>query len=132
VKSIRERNRRVEKLSGVISKNLPKLDDVHLGGGLDANTVEKQEAMTDILVSALITRLTNVVTFKIDELSTPIKGLPGNEGDHISSHEIGHIKQIATIIERLEKVPEGKGSLSRKRLNQTGPIRPLLVQASRS
>ena len=31
----------------------------------------KEEAMTDILIAALITGLTNVVTFTIDELSTP-------------------------------------------------------------
>jgi hypothetical protein len=71
------------------------------------------------------------VTYTIDELSTPIKGLPGNEGDHISIHEvghngsysgvpaeeirekirIGHIKQIATIVEKLKSVPEGKGTM---------------------
>ncbi len=131
IESIRERNQQVEKLSDVIAKHLPEIDKVHAGGGLNASTPEKQEAFTDILISALITGLTNVVTYTIDELSTPIKGLPGNEGDHISIHElghnggysgvpaeeirenirVGHIKQIATMIERLKKVPEGNGNM---------------------
>ena len=87
--------------------------------------------MTEILIAALITGLTNVVTYTIDELRTPVKGLPGNEGDHISIHELGHnggysgipaekirekirmghIKQVATIVERLKKVPEGNGTM---------------------
>jgi hypothetical protein len=118
-------------MSDVISKNLPTIDALHANVGLNASTPEKQEAMTDILISALITGLTNVVTFTIDELSTPVKGLPGNEGDHISIHElghngsysgvpaekiretvrVGHIQQVATIVDRLKKVPEGKGTM---------------------
>ncbi len=49
-----------------------------------------QPAMTEILIAALTTGLANVVTYTIDELSTPIKGLPGNERDHIFIHELGH------------------------------------------
>ena len=87
--------------------------------------------MTEVLIAALVTGLTNVVTYTIDELSTPIKGLPGNEGDHISLHElghnggysgvsandirekvrIGHMEQVATIVERLKAVPEGGGNM---------------------
>ena len=98
---------------------------------MNASTPEKQTAFTDILVAALVTGLTNVVTYTIDELSTPIKGLPGNEGDHISIHElghnggysgvsadairekirVGHIEQVNTIVERLKAVPEGKGTM---------------------
>jgi hypothetical protein len=131
IETIRERNKKVEAMSDVISKNLPTIDALHANGGLNASTPEKQEAMTDILISALITGLTNVVTFTIDELSTPVKGLPGNEGDHISIHElghngsysgvpaekiretvrVGHIQQVATIVDRLKKVPEGKGTM---------------------
>ena len=131
IEAIRERNKQVEKMSATIAKHLPKIDKVHANGGPNASTPEKQTAFTEILIAALITGLTNVVTYTIDELSTPIKGLPGNEGDHISIHElghnggysgipadkirekvrVGHIQQVATIVERLKAVPEGQGNM---------------------
>ena len=131
IESIRIRNKKVEDLSGVIAQHLPEIDPIHAGGGLNASTPEKQQAFTDILIAALVAGLTNVVTYTIDELSTPIKGLPGNEGDHISIHElghnggysgisadkirekirVGHVQQIATIVERLKQVPEGDGNM---------------------
>jgi len=131
IESIQSRNQKVAKMSGVIDRYLPTLDGVHAGGGPNASTPEKQEAFTEILVAALITGLTNVVTYTIDELSTPIKGLPGNEGDHISIHElghnggysgisadkirekirVGHMQQVANIVERLKAVSEGNGNM---------------------
>ncbi len=131
LESIRQRNKKVETMSDAIKKHLPEIDKIHADGGLNANTPEKQEAMTDILIAALIAGLTNVVTYTIDELSTPIKGLPGNEGDHISLHElghhgsysgvspekireqvrIGHIDQVAKIVKKLKSVPEGNGNM---------------------
>lgn len=131
IEAIRERNSLVEKMSDVISEHLPLIDSVHADGGPNATTPEKQSAFTDILVAALVTGLTNVVTYTIDELSTPIKGLPGNEGDHISIHEIGHnggysgvsaekirekirmghVDQIRTIVDRLKQIPEGAGTM---------------------
>ena len=131
LEAIRERNKKVGKMSEAIKQHLQKIDNIHADGGLNASTPEKQEAMTDILIAALVTGLTNVVTYTIDELSTPIKGLPGNEGDHISIHElghnggysgisadkirekvrVGHIQQVATIVERLKRVPEGNGTM---------------------
>jgi len=123
IEAIRARNKQVEKMSASIAAHLPVIDKVHANGGADASTPEKQKAFTAILTAALITGLTNVVTYTIDELSTPIKGLPGNEGDHISIHELGHnggysgvsaasirekirtghIQQIATIIKSTRK-----------------------------
>lgn len=131
IESIRARNKKLEKMSGSIAKHLPKLDPIHDNGGPNASTPEKQKAMTDILVAALVTGLTNVVTYTIDELSTPIKGIPGNEGDHISIHElghnggysgvsadmirekirIGHMEQVANIVEKLKATPEGNGTM---------------------
>jgi hypothetical protein len=131
IEAIRERNQQVAKMSNDIAQHLPKIDKNHVDGGPNASTPEKQEAFTDIIIAAFITGLTNMVTYTIDELSTPVKGLPGNEGDHISIHElghngsysgvpaeeirekirIGHIRQIATIIEKLKSVPEGKGTM---------------------
>jgi len=131
IESIRGRNQKLEAISENIAKHLPELSPIHADGGPNASTPEKQKAMTDILVAALITGLTNVVTYTIDELSTPIKGLPGNEGDQISIHElghnggysgvgadkirenirIGHMEQVVTIIEKLKQVPEGSGTM---------------------
>jgi hypothetical protein len=131
IESIRDRNKKLEKMAGAISKHLPEIGKVHAEGGHNATTPEKQEAFTDILLSALITGLTNVVTYTIDELSTPVKGMLGNEGDHISIHElghnggysgvsaekirekirIGHMQQVARMVEKLKSIPEGKGSM---------------------
>jgi hypothetical protein len=131
IEAIRERNKQVEKMSATIAKHLPEIDKVHANGGPNATTPEKQKAFTDILIAALTIGLTNVVTYTIDELSTPINGLTGNEGDHISIHElghnggysgipaekirekirIGHIEQVAAIIDRLKQVPEGEGNM---------------------
>lgn len=127
IEAIRARNAKLGTMSDSIAKHLPTLDPIHLNGGDKANTPEKQKAMTDVLVSALITGLTNVVTYTIDDLSTPIIGLPGNESDNINIHSIGHnsafggvpadeirekmrkghMEQVATIIKRLEETPEG-------------------------
>ncbi|MFT5469553.1 MAG: hypothetical protein ACI8UO_004674 [Verrucomicrobiales bacterium] len=131
IESIRDRNNRVQQMSGTISSHLPEIAPVHADGGLNANTPEKQEAFTEVLIAALVSGLTNVVTYTIDELSTPIKGLPGNEGDQISIHElghnggysgvaaekirekirVGHMQQVARIVESLKAAPEGTGSM---------------------
>jgi len=131
IQSIRDRNKKLEKMSDAIAAHLPKIDPVHADGGLNASTPEKQEAMTDVLISALITGLTNVVTYTIDELSTPVRGLAGNEGDRISIHELGHnggysgvpaekirekirtghMEQVAKIVDQLKAVPEGNSTM---------------------
>jgi len=131
IEQIQARNKQLESLTGVIKQHLPEIAPVHAGGGLNATTTEKQQAMTDILVAALATGLTNVVTYTIDELSTPIKGIPGNESDHISIHElghnggysgvpadkireqirIGHVQQVKTIVDKLRAIPEGQGNM---------------------
>ena len=131
IEAVQARNKKVQKMSGAIKKYLPTLSKVHDNGGPNATTPEKQEAMTDILIAALATGLTNVVTYTIDELSTPIKGLPGNEGDHISIHEVGHnggysgvaadkirekikaghMVQVEQIVKRLKAIPEGNGNM---------------------
>ena len=131
IEEIQARNKKLESLSDVIQEHLPEIAPVHAEGGRNASTPEKQKAMTDILVAALATKLTNVVTYTIDELSTPIKGIPGNESDHISIHElghnggysgvpadeirqklrVGHIQQVKTIIDKLKAIPEGQGNM---------------------
>lgn len=131
LEDLQTRNKKLERLAAVIKQHLPEIDAVHADGGRNATTPEKQQAMTDILIAALATGLTNVVTYTIDELSTPIKGMPGNESDHISIHELGHnggysgvgadnirekirrghVAQITTIVDELKKIPEGKGNM---------------------
>ncbi len=131
IEAIQARNLKLSKMSGSIAKHIPKIAPIHADGGMNASSPEKQEAMTEILIAALITGLTNVVTYTIDELSTPVRGLPGNEGDRISIHaighnesysgvpadkireniRIGHMQQVARIVERLKAEPEGKGSM---------------------
>ena len=131
IEAIRERNEKLIKISGSLAKHLPELAPVHANGGPNASTPEKQAAMTNVLIAALKADLTNVVTYTIDDLGTPITGLPGNETDRVGIHPLGHdeafggvpawktreqirishVNQINTIIERLKQVPEGKGTM---------------------
>ena len=131
IEAIQARNVKLSKMAGSIAKHLPKIDKVHENCGLTATAPQKQEAMTEILIAALITGLTNVVTYTIDELSTPMRGLSGNEGDNVNIHGIGHngsfsgvpadkirenirilhMKQVARIVERLKAEPEGNGTM---------------------
>jgi hypothetical protein len=131
IEAIRERNKKLIKVSGSLAKHLPELAPIHANGGPNASTPEKQAAMTDVLIAALKADLTNVVTYTIDDLATPITGLPGNETDRVGIHPLGHdeafggvpawktreqirishINQINTIIEKLKQVPEGKGTM---------------------
>lgn len=124
IQSIRERNNRVASLSEVISKNLPKLDPIHAGGGPNASLIEKQEAFTDVMLAALSSGLTNVVTYTIDDLGTPITTLPGNKG-RVDLHRLGHSRdmevrdivkashmaQIAKMVTKLKSVPEAGGTM---------------------
>ena len=129
--AIRARNKKLVAMADSLAKHLPEISKVHDNGGPNANTPEKQAAMTDVLVSALTAGLTNVVTYTIDDLGTPVTGLPGNETDTIGIHPLGHdeafggvpawktreqirishMNQVNTIIEKLKKVPEGKGNM---------------------
>ncbi len=124
IQSIRERNKKVASLSDVIAKNLPTIDKIHAQGGPNASLVEKQEAFADVLTAGLISGLTNVVTFTIDELSTPITTLPGNKS-RVDLHRLGHSRDmelrdlvkashmavVARIVTRLKAVPEGNGTM---------------------
>jgi hypothetical protein len=124
IQSIRERNEKVASLSEIISKNLPTLDSIHANGGPNASLIEKQGAFTDVMLAALISGLTNVVTYTIDDLGTPITTLPGNKG-RVDLHRLGHstdtelrnivkashIAQIAKMVTRLKSVPEAGGTM---------------------
>jgi hypothetical protein len=127
IDALQARNRKLSTMASSIAKLIPQIGKIHADGGPNATYPEKQEAMTEILIAALIAGLTNVVTYTIDELSTPVRGLPGNESDRIFIHalghnesyggvpadkiRIGHMQQVARIVDRLKAVPDGKGTL---------------------
>ena len=126
LQSVRQRNDQVSALKSKISTHLPAIDPVHADGGPNATIVEKQEAFTEVIAAALISGLTNVVTYTIDDLGTPITTLPGNDG-RIDLHRLGHnagtdqelrdivkashMAQVNTLINRLKAVPEGAGTM---------------------
>ncbi|MFT5123733.1 MAG: hypothetical protein ACI97B_002368, partial [Verrucomicrobiales bacterium] len=131
IEAIRNRNKKLITISGSLAEHLPEIDPIHAHGGPNASTPEKQAAMTDVLIAALTAGLTNVVTYTIDDLGTPITGLPGNETDRVGIHPLGHdeafggvpawktreqirishMNQVRTIIEKLKQVPEGTGTM---------------------
>ena len=131
IDAIRQRNKKLIELSGSLAKYVPELGPVHANGGSNASTPEKQAAMTDVLIAALKAGLTNVITYTIDDLGTPITGLPGNETDRVGIHPLGHneafggvpawktreqirishVKQIRAIVDELKKTPEGNGTM---------------------
>lgn len=131
IEAIRERNQKLVQMAGSLAKFLPELDPIHDNGGPNATTPQKQAAMTDVLIAALQSGLTNVVTYTIDDLGTPVTGLPGNETDRVGIHPLGHDEafggvpawktreqirishttQVKTLVERLKQIPEGNGSM---------------------
>jgi hypothetical protein len=128
LESIRERNTKVAALGDKIKQHLPEIDPIHAGGGPDATLPQKQAAFTDIIVGALASGLTNVVTYTIDDLGTDITSLPENE-QKTSIHQIGHggqisgaaqmrnvikshhMKQVETLVAKLKAIPEAGGTM---------------------
>ncbi|MCR9197721.1 MAG: DUF1552 domain-containing protein [Planctomycetaceae bacterium] len=128
LQSIRDRNLKIAALGERIKAHLPVIDPVHAGGGENATLPQKQAAFTDIIVAALASGLTNVVTYTIDDLGTDITSLPENR-QKTSIHQIGHggqisgaaqmrnaikthhMKQVATLVNRLQAIPEADGTM---------------------
>ncbi len=128
LQSIRDRNAKVESLGAKIKQHLPAIDPIHANGGTNATLPQKQAAFTDIIIGALASGLTNVVTYTIDDLGTDITSLPENT-QKTSIHQIGHggqisgaakmrdaikthhMKQVKTLVTRLKSIPEGKGTM---------------------
>ena len=128
LQSIRDRNAKVESLGAKIKQHLPAIDSIHANGGANATLPQKQGAFTDVIVGALTSGLTNVVTYTIDDLGTDITSLPENT-QKTSIHQIGHggqisgaaqmrdaikthhMKQVKTLVTRLKSIPEGKGTM---------------------
>jgi hypothetical protein len=127
LEAIRERNAKVAAMGDAIQKHLPKIDPIHADGGPDATLPQKQAAFTDVIVAALASGLTNVVTYTIDDLGTNITSLPENE-EKTSIHAVGHgqggrsdfmrdaikshhMKQVETLVNKLKAIPEAGGTL---------------------
>ena len=129
LEAIRQRNNKVAALGSVIQEFLPEIDPIHANGGPDATLPQKQAAYTDVIVSALASGLTNVVTYTIDDLGTNIATLPENK-TKTAIHAVGHMnpsegvgqemrtaikthhaKQIETLVAKLKAIPEGKGTM---------------------
>lgn len=129
VQDVRSRNRRVEAMGQVLRQHIPQLDPMYLAD--DLTTVDRQFGLTEVLLSTLISGMTNVVTFTVDELGTPYTGLPDIEGENVNQHDVGHGKAVGnyeatdvrkkirhqhmilidTIVRRLKSVPEGGGTM---------------------
>ena len=129
IQDIRIRDQKVDAMADVIRKHVPKLDDKYFADKL--RTTDRQFGHTEILLSALISGMTNVITFTMDELGTPYTGIPTIENETVNLHDVGHgkgfgklkaeeirekvrhqhIKMLGKIVDRLKSVPEGDGTM---------------------
>ncbi|CAN5600134.1 DUF1552 domain-containing protein [soil metagenome] len=129
LEAIRERDRKIDAMAETIRKHIPKLDAKYVAE--DLNSVNRQRGHVEVLLAALISGLTNIVAFTVDELGHEYTGLPGLEGEKVNLHDVGHGKSIGgltadeirlrhqrhhmtlvdTIVSRLKSVPEGDGTM---------------------
>lgn len=129
IEAIREKNRKVDEMADAVRQHAPKLDDKYFAD--DLNTFDRQDGHTEVLLSSLISGLTNVVAFTVDELAHPYTGIPGIEGEKVNMHDVGHGKSfggieateirnrcrhqhmtlVDRIVSRLKEVPEGDGTM---------------------
>ena len=127
--AIRARDRKVETMADIIRPHVPKLDAKYLAD--EMTIVDRQRGHTEVLMAAMISGLTNVAAFTLDELGAFYTGLPGLEGERVSLHDVGHGKGfgkltadeirlaiqrqhmaiIDTIATRLKNTPEGNGTV---------------------
>jgi hypothetical protein len=129
LEAARERDRKVEAMADAIRPHVPKLDAKYLAD--EMTTVDRQRGHVEVLLAALVSGLTNVVAFTVDELGHEYTGLPGLEPEKVNLHDVGHGKGfgkltadevrfavrkqhmtlIDTIAARLKKAPEGDGTV---------------------
>jgi len=129
LEAIRERNRKIDGMAERIRRHVPVLDERLLSG--DITTIERQQGHAEVLLGALISGLTNVVAFTVDELGHVYTGIDGIEGQKVNMHDVGHNKPFGgvaapeirararthhmrlmdTIVSRLKAVPEGDGTM---------------------
>jgi len=129
VEVIRERNRKIDEMAEVIRRHVPTLDPKYLNPGI--TTIDRQIGHTEVLLGALISGLTNVAAFTVDELGHRYTGFPGLEGMKLNMHDVGHNKVIGGLsaevirqrcrthhmslidrmVTRLKSVPEAGGTM---------------------
>lgn len=129
LEAIRERDRKVDAMADTIRPHLPKLDAKYLAE--EMTTVDRQRGHVEVLLAALISGLTNIVAFTVDELGHEYTGLAGLESEKVNLHDVGHGKPVGkltadevrfavrrqhmtlvdTIASRLKKTPEGDGTM---------------------
>ena len=63
----------------------------------DVSTFDRQVGHAEVLLGALISGLTNVVAFTVDELGHAYTGIPGIEGQKVNMHDVGHGKSIGGL-----------------------------------
>lgn len=129
IDSIRTRNKKVDAMGDTIRRHVPVLDNKYFADEL--STIDRQIGHAEILLATLISGMTNVVTFTVDELGTLYTGIKDLEKDLVNLHDVGHGKPIGkfqadevreklrthhmalidTIVTRLKSVPEGSGTM---------------------
>lgn len=129
IEMIRERNRKMDAMAEIIRKHAPRLDDKYFAD--DLSTIDRQIGHSEILLSTLISGMTNVVTLTADELGTTYTGISGIEKENVNLHDVGHGKPVGTvqalevrekvrthhmalidrIVTRLKNVPEDGGTM---------------------
>jgi hypothetical protein len=129
IDDIRERNRKIDLMADAVRRHAPKLDSKYLADKMF--TYDRQLGHAEVLLASLISGLTNVVSFTVDELGHDYTGIPGLEGEVVNMHDVGHGKVIGgvaadeirrrtelhhmkvmdRIVTRLKSIPEGKGTM---------------------
>jgi hypothetical protein len=129
IDAIRERNRKVDSMGDILRQHVPQLDEKYLDDNM--TTLDRQRGHVEVLLSALISGLTNVAAFTVDELGHLYTGLPGLENEKVNMHDVGHNKSmrgieahevrrlarqhhmtlVDTLVSRLKSVPEGNGTM---------------------
>ena len=129
IEEIRERDRKIDLMADAVRRHVPQLESKYLSNDMDTYT--RQVGHTEVLLSSLISGLTNVVAFTVDELGHHYTGIPGIEGEKVNMHDIGHGKSVKSlaadeirrrtefhhmelvnrIVTRLKSVPEGDGTM---------------------
>ncbi len=129
IEDIREKNRKVDLMADVVRQYIPKLDDKYLNK--DMSTFDRQIGHVEVLLASLISGLTNVAAFTVDELGHEYTGITGMEKEKVNMHDVGHGKVIAgvdaleirhrtnthhmtlvdRIVTRLKGVREGNGTM---------------------
>lgn len=126
---VQGRLQKIELMNEVLRRHVPKLAEKYLKD--DMTTIDRQAGHTEVLLAALISGLTNVVAFTVDELGHHYTGIPGLETEKINMHDVGHGKTIGgvaaeeirarselyhmqlvdTIVTRLKGIPQGDGTM---------------------